>query len=82
MTDEQFRQKCGGDAVQYLRFQRHLMAFVSVVTIVSIGVILPINYQGISFTNNMNKINDEKKIISEREKRFRTSVKSNSYSSF
>jgi hypothetical protein len=46
LTDDHFRRKCGDDAVQYLRFQRHLLAFVGVITIVSIVVILPVNFQG------------------------------------
>ncbi|KAM8714319.1 hypothetical protein ACLKA7_014449 [Drosophila subpalustris] len=34
----------GPDAVHYLSFQQHLMAVMSVVTIVSLAVILPINF--------------------------------------
>lgn len=46
LTDEQFLRKCGTDAVQYLRFQRHLIAFVAVITLTCVGIILPINFQG------------------------------------
>jgi len=46
LTDEQFRRKSGEDAVQYLRFQRHLMVFVSLITVFSIAVVLPVNFQG------------------------------------
>ena len=46
LSDEKFLQKCGSDAVQYIRFQRHLIAFTCIIMIVCIGVILPINFQG------------------------------------
>ena len=32
LPDEKFLRKCGSDAVQYLRFQRHLIAFVFIMT--------------------------------------------------
>ena len=38
--------KCGRDAVQYLSFQRYLLIYVSIITVISIAVILPINFQG------------------------------------
>ena len=38
--------KCGRDAVQYLSFQRYLLVYVSIITVISIAVILPINFQG------------------------------------
>lgn len=43
---EQVLAKCGPDAVHYLSFQRHLITLMFVITLVSICVILPINFQG------------------------------------
>ncbi len=46
MTDEQYLRKCGNDAVQYLKFQRHLIFFTFIIMVACIGIILPINFQG------------------------------------
>lgn len=46
LSDEKFLRKCGTDAVQYLKFQRHLILFVTVMMVMCICVILPINFQG------------------------------------
>lgn len=46
LTDEQFRKSCGPDAVHYLSFQRHLMIVMAIITVISIGIILPVNYHG------------------------------------
>lgn len=46
LTREQILAKCGPDAVHYLSFQRHSITLMFIVTIVSIGLILPINFQG------------------------------------
>ncbi|XP_072939147.1 CSC1-like protein 2 [Epargyreus clarus] len=46
VTREQVLAKCGPDAVHYLSFQRHAITLMFIITIVSIGVILPINFQG------------------------------------
>ena len=46
LSDEKFLRKCGTDAVQYLKFQRHLILFVMVMMVMCICVILPINFQG------------------------------------
>lgn len=43
---EQVLAKCGPDAVHYLSFQRHLITLMFIITLISIGIILPINYQG------------------------------------
>lgn len=48
LTREQVLAKCGPDAVHYLSFQRHAITLMFIVTVVSIGVILPINFQGSS----------------------------------
>ncbi|KAH9641349.1 hypothetical protein HF086_016343 [Spodoptera exigua] len=46
LTREQVLAKCGPDAVHYLSFQRHAITLMFIVTLVSIGLILPINFQG------------------------------------
>ncbi|XP_041974772.1 CSC1-like protein 2 [Aricia agestis] len=46
LSREQVLAKCGPDAVHYLSFQRHAITLMFIVTVVSIGVILPINFQG------------------------------------
>lgn len=46
LTREQVLAKCGPDAVHYLSFQRHLITLMFIITIISIGIILPINFQG------------------------------------
>lgn len=46
VTREQVLAKCGPDAVHYLSFQRHAITLTFIVTLVSIGIILPINFQG------------------------------------
>lgn len=44
--DEKILRKCGYDAVQYLSFQRHIMVLMAIITAVSLGVVLPINFGG------------------------------------
>ena len=44
--DDQIRAKCGDDAVQYLSFQRHLIVLTTIITLISLGVALPLNFQG------------------------------------
>lgn len=44
--DEHIRRKCGNDAVQYLQFQRYLISYAVVICLISLGVILPINFMG------------------------------------
>lgn len=46
LSREQVLAKCGPDAVHYLSFQRHAITLMFIVTLVSIGLILPINFQG------------------------------------
>ena len=36
LSDDRYLQKCGVDAVQYLKFQRHLIFFTAVITLVCI----------------------------------------------
>jgi len=44
--DEKILRKCGNDAVQYLSFQRHIMVLMAIITAVSLGIVLPINFAG------------------------------------
>ncbi|MEQ2279035.1 hypothetical protein AMECASPLE_005333 [Ameca splendens] len=46
MKDEEIRSKCGIDAVTYLSFQRHIMLLMTVVSLLSLAVILPVNFSG------------------------------------
>lgn len=46
IKDEHVRRKSGPDAVHYLSFQRHIIAYMSVVCVIGIAVVLPINFQG------------------------------------
>ena len=44
--DEEIREKCGEDAVHYLSFQRHIIGLLVVVGVMSVGIILPVNFSG------------------------------------
>ena len=46
IRDEQIVLKSGRDAVQYLMFQRYLLVYMACITVLSIVVILPVNFQG------------------------------------
>lgn len=46
LNREQILAKCGPDAVHYLSFQRHAITLMFIITLVSICIILPINFQG------------------------------------
>lgn len=46
LPDQRIIESSGNDALHYLRFQRHIICFLLIVTAISIGVILPINLQG------------------------------------
>ncbi|XP_071962779.1 calcium permeable stress-gated cation channel 1-like isoform X2 [Antedon mediterranea] len=46
ITDNQIRRKSGVDAIQYLQFQRYLIGLVVIICVLSIGVILPVNFSG------------------------------------
>ena len=45
-SDEAIFHRCGDDALQYLRFQRYIICYLLIVMILSICVILPLNFQG------------------------------------
>ncbi|OXA60909.1 CSC1-like protein 2 [Folsomia candida] len=57
LTDKQYMEKCGFDCVQYLSFQRHLIFLASIVTLTSVVIILPINYQGTPLTDQTAQFN-------------------------
>ncbi|CAF91080.1 unnamed protein product [Tetraodon nigroviridis] len=46
IKDEEIREKCGEDAVHYLSFQRHIIGLLVVIGVLSVGIILPINFSG------------------------------------
>ncbi|NWR71275.1 CSC1 protein, partial [Centropus unirufus] len=46
MKDEEIQSKCGIDATTYLSFQRHLLVLLTLVCVLSVAVILPVNFSG------------------------------------
>nr|XP_032819883.1 LOW QUALITY PROTEIN: CSC1-like protein 2 [Petromyzon marinus] len=46
IKDEEIKHKCGIDAVHYLSFQRHIIALLIIICILSLAVILPVNFSG------------------------------------
>ncbi|XP_060118052.1 calcium permeable stress-gated cation channel 1 isoform X2 [Heteronotia binoei] len=46
MKDEEIQSKCGIDATTYLSFQRHLLVLLMIICVLSVAVILPINFSG------------------------------------
>ncbi|XP_065225724.1 calcium permeable stress-gated cation channel 1 [Planococcus citri] len=46
IKDEHILSKCGLDAVQYLSFQRNVILLVGIMTSISLGIVLPINFAG------------------------------------
>lgn len=46
IKEEEIRDKCGEDAVHYLSFQRHIIGLLVVVGVLSVGIILPVNFSG------------------------------------
>ncbi|KAK1885935.1 CSC1-like protein 2 [Dissostichus eleginoides] len=46
------REKCGEDAVHYLSFQRHIIGLLVVVGVLSVGIVLPVNFSGDLLENN------------------------------
>ena len=53
LPDQRIIECRGTDALHYLRFQRHIICFLLIVTVISIVVILPINLQGTYTTNSI-----------------------------
>ncbi|XP_076831715.1 mechanosensitive cation channel TMEM63B isoform X2 [Brachyhypopomus gauderio] len=52
IKDDEIRDKCGEDAVHYLSFQRHIIGLLVVVGVLSVGIILPVNFSGDLLENN------------------------------
>ncbi|XP_060613947.2 calcium permeable stress-gated cation channel 1 [Anolis sagrei] len=46
MKDEEIQSKCGIDATTYLSFQRHILVLLTIICVLSIAVILPVNFSG------------------------------------
>ncbi|KAM4696102.1 CSC1-like protein 1 [Rhinophrynus dorsalis] len=46
MTDSVIQERCGEDAIHYFSFQRHMICLLAIVSILSVGVILPVNLNG------------------------------------
>lgn len=45
-SQEKIKARCGMDAVHYLSFQHHLIFLLSIITITSCSIILPVNLTG------------------------------------
>ncbi|XP_043543207.1 CSC1-like protein 2 isoform X5 [Chiloscyllium plagiosum] len=52
IKDEEIREKCGEDAVHYLSFQRHIIGLLVVIGVLSVGIVLPVNFSGDLLENN------------------------------
>ncbi|KAM9364186.1 CSC1-like protein 2 isoform 2-T2 [Pholidichthys leucotaenia] len=52
IKEDEIRDKCGEDAVHYLSFQRHIIGLLVVVGVLSVGIILPVNFSGNLLENN------------------------------
>uniref|UniRef100_A0A669BQU8 Transmembrane protein 63B n=1 Tax=Oreochromis niloticus TaxID=8128 RepID=A0A669BQU8_ORENI len=52
IKEDEIREKCGDDAVYYLSFQRHIIGLLVVVGVLSVGIILPVNFSGNLLENN------------------------------
>ncbi|KAL7987462.1 hypothetical protein Chor_006381 [Crotalus horridus] len=50
--DDEIRDKCGADAVHYLSFQRHIIGLLVAVGVLSVGIVLPVNFSGDLLENN------------------------------
>ncbi|XP_071165946.1 calcium permeable stress-gated cation channel 1-like [Mytilus edulis] len=48
VKDSDIAYKHGRDAIQYLTFQRYLISYTAIITVLSVVVILPINFQGVN----------------------------------
>ncbi|KAG8448974.1 hypothetical protein GDO86_015878 [Hymenochirus boettgeri] len=46
MKDEEIQSKCGSDAITYLSYQRHLLVLLLLVCVMSVAIILPVNFSG------------------------------------
>lgn len=46
LPDEDIEERCGSDALQYIRFIRYIILYLTLVTTLAICVVLPLNFQG------------------------------------
>ncbi|XP_053330940.1 calcium permeable stress-gated cation channel 1 isoform X2 [Spea bombifrons] len=46
MKDEEIQNKCGVDAITYLSYQRHLLVLLLLVCVMSVAIVLPVNFSG------------------------------------
>ncbi|XP_067841419.1 CSC1-like protein 2 [Heptranchias perlo] len=46
MKDSEMREHCGDDAIHYLSFQRHIIVLLVAISVMSVGIILPVNMSG------------------------------------
>ncbi|XP_019725866.1 CSC1-like protein 2 isoform X1 [Hippocampus comes] len=49
ISENEIRRKCEEDVINYLSFQRHIIGLLIIVTMLSMGVIFPLNYAGKRF---------------------------------
>ncbi|KAG8123429.1 hypothetical protein E2320_018845 [Naja naja] len=52
IKDDEIRDKCGADAVHYLSFQRHIIGLLVAIGVLSVGIVLPVNFSGDLLENN------------------------------
>ncbi|GAB1603921.1 CSC1-like protein 2 [Argonauta hians] len=52
LSDQDIADRCGSDAVSYLRFQRYLIGYNLFILIVTVVIILPVNYIGNTFDSS------------------------------
>lgn len=51
VKDSDIAKKCGQDAVQYITFQRYILAYTIIVCVLSTAVIIPVNFTGNNIGN-------------------------------
>ncbi|XP_059838717.1 CSC1-like protein 1 [Hypanus sabinus] len=52
LKDSELQEQCGDDAMYYLSFQRHLILILVAMSVMSIGIILPVNLSGSLLDND------------------------------
>lgn len=52
MMDSELQEQCGDDAMLYLSFQRHLIVILIAMSVMSVGIILPVNLSGSLLIND------------------------------
>ena len=46
VRDADIAKKCGQDAIHYIKFQRYILFYVLIVTILSTAILIPVNFTG------------------------------------